>query len=120
MNILITGGCGHIGSYLAENINKIQGINKVIISNKHADDNTETIASLRIPTLFGYHTLHIDKSMYCGLAMDGWLRPYFQEWVWQIPIGDPRIYDRGRSSRSVNSREEFAIWFLKRYLANST
>ncbi len=31
MNILITGGCGHIGSYLAENINKIQGINKVII-----------------------------------------------------------------------------------------
>ena len=31
MNLLITGGCGHIGSYLAENINKIKKIKKTII-----------------------------------------------------------------------------------------
>ena len=24
MNLLITGGCGHIGSYLAENITKLK------------------------------------------------------------------------------------------------
>ena len=30
MNLLITGGCGHIGSYLAENINKIKKIKKTI------------------------------------------------------------------------------------------
>ena len=31
MNLLITGGCGHIGSYLAENVNKIKKIKKTII-----------------------------------------------------------------------------------------
>ncbi len=31
MNLLITGGCGHIGSYVAENINKIKKIKKTII-----------------------------------------------------------------------------------------
>ena len=31
MNILITGSCGHIGSYVAENIHKIKKIcNKLI------------------------------------------------------------------------------------------
>jgi len=31
MNLLITGSCGHIGSYLAENIHKIKGIKKTVI-----------------------------------------------------------------------------------------
>ena len=31
MNLLITGGCGHIGSYVAENINKIKKIKKTFI-----------------------------------------------------------------------------------------
>ena len=31
MNLLITGGCGHIGSYLAENLNKIKKIKKTYI-----------------------------------------------------------------------------------------
>ena len=31
MNLLITGGCGHIGSYLAEHIHKIKKIKKTFI-----------------------------------------------------------------------------------------
>lgn len=31
MNLLITGGCGHIGSYIAEHINKISSIKKVFV-----------------------------------------------------------------------------------------
>ena len=31
MNLLITGCCGHIGSYLVENVHKIKGINKTFI-----------------------------------------------------------------------------------------
>ena len=31
MKILITGGLGHIGSYLLENINKIKNINKIYV-----------------------------------------------------------------------------------------
>ena len=40
MNILITGSCGHIGSYVAENIHKIKKIKKTFLvdnlkSNRH-------------------------------------------------------------------------------------
>ncbi len=31
MKILITGACGHIGSFIAENIYKIKSISKTII-----------------------------------------------------------------------------------------
>ena len=31
MNILITGACGHIGSYLTENIYKIKKIKKIYL-----------------------------------------------------------------------------------------
>ena len=31
MNLLITGCCGHIGSYLSENVHKIKNINKTYI-----------------------------------------------------------------------------------------
>ena len=31
MNLLVTGGCGHIGSYLAEHINKIKKVKKTFI-----------------------------------------------------------------------------------------
>tara|TARA_Y100000590_G_scaffold462835_1_gene627981 strand:+ start:244 stop:1167 length:924 start_codon:yes stop_codon:yes gene_type:complete len=44
MNILITGACGHIGSYLAENISKIKKIKKIYL----VDD----LKNGRINTLF--------------------------------------------------------------------
>ena len=31
MKVLITGACGHIGSFLAENIHKIKSISKTIL-----------------------------------------------------------------------------------------
>ena len=31
MNLLITGGCGHIGSYLIENLSKIKKIKKTFV-----------------------------------------------------------------------------------------
>ena len=47
MNLLITGGCGHIGSYLAENLNKIKKIKKTYII-----DNLKTT---QISSLFNTH-----------------------------------------------------------------
>ena len=44
MNLLITGGCGHIGSYVAEHINKIRKINKTII--------VDNLMSTHISSLF--------------------------------------------------------------------
>ena len=44
MNILITGACGHIGSYLADNIYKIKKVNKVYL--------VDNLKNGRINTLF--------------------------------------------------------------------
>jgi len=38
MNIIITGACGHIGSYFIENLDKIRNISRVIlIDNLHSN-----------------------------------------------------------------------------------
>ena len=47
MNLLITGGCGHIGSYLAENINKIKKIKKTYI--------VDNLKTTQISSLFNTH-----------------------------------------------------------------
>ena len=47
MNLLITGGCGHIGSYLAENLNKIKKIKKTYI--------VDNLKSTQISSLFNTH-----------------------------------------------------------------
>ena len=46
MNLLITGGCGHIGSYLAEKIYKIKKIKKIFIFDNFK---TTQISSLQYP-----------------------------------------------------------------------
>ena len=47
MNLLITGGCGHIGSYLAENLNKIKKIKKTYI--------VDNLKSTQMSSLFNTH-----------------------------------------------------------------
>ena len=44
MNLLITGCCGHIGSYIAENVYKIKKIKKTIL--------LDNIKSNRFSSLF--------------------------------------------------------------------
>jgi len=46
MKILITGACGHIGSFLAENIHKIKSISKTII--------VDNLKSNRFNSLYNY------------------------------------------------------------------
>ena len=47
MNLLITGGCGHIGSYVAEHISKIKKIKKTYLI-----DNLKTT---HISSIFNSH-----------------------------------------------------------------
>jgi len=60
MNILITGACGHIGSYLAENIYKIKKIKKVIL----VDD----LKNGRINTLFNSKKKNKLKFYECDIS----------------------------------------------------
>ena len=43
MNLLITGCCGHIGSYLVENIHKIKKIKKAIILDNLSSTNINSL-----------------------------------------------------------------------------
>jgi len=47
MNILITGGLGHIGSYLIENINKIKGIKKIYIIDSLRSNKINSLFNLK-------------------------------------------------------------------------
>ena len=44
MNILITGSCGHIGSYLVQNLHKIKKIKSAVL--------VDNLSSTRYNTLF--------------------------------------------------------------------
>ena len=48
MNILITGGFGHIGTHLLNSINKIKKLNKVYIIDNNSNN--------RINSIFNYQT----------------------------------------------------------------
>ncbi len=47
MKILITGGLGHIGSYLIENINKIKGIKKIYIIDSLRSNKINSLFNLK-------------------------------------------------------------------------
>ena len=46
MNLLITGGCGHIGSYLIHNINKIRKIKKTYVIDNFKSTNINSLFNL--------------------------------------------------------------------------
>ena len=56
MRIIITGACGHIGSYIAENIHKIKKIKKTIL--------VDNLESNRFCSLF-----KLDKKLFNAIGM---------------------------------------------------
>ncbi len=60
MNILITGACGHIGSYLVHNVHKIKGVKKVYL----VDD----LKNGRINTLFNSKKKNNLKFFVCDIS----------------------------------------------------
>ena len=55
MKIIITGACGHIGSYLVENIKKIRKIKKVILIDNFHSNNYRPIFSLQDKNKFSFY-----------------------------------------------------------------
>ena len=79
--------------------------------------NTETLGYIKIPHPFGTHSIPVDSSMYCGLTMDGWLRPYYQEWRWQMSEIDIKLQTQQDIPTPSPFGEELAVSFLSNYLA---
>ena len=68
MNLLITGCCGHIGSYLVENINKIKKIKKTIV--------IDNLSSTNINSLFNNKKANNIKYYYRDLRQKNSLKEF--------------------------------------------
>ena len=61
MKLLITGACGHIGSYLVENIHKIRKIKKVVLIDNFNAHRYHTIFNLKNKSKFKFHQIDLSK-----------------------------------------------------------
>ena len=61
MNLLITGGCGHIGSYVAENIYKIKKIKKTILVDNLESDRYCSLFNFNKKNRLKFYKRDVDK-----------------------------------------------------------
>ena len=61
MNLLITGGCGHIGSYVAENIYKIKKIKKTILVDNLESDRYCSLFNFNKKNRVKFYKRDVDK-----------------------------------------------------------
>ena len=62
MKIIITGACGHIGSYLVSNIHKIKKIKKVFLIDNFHSNRYWSIFNLKKEPKFSFHQIDISKT----------------------------------------------------------
>ena len=61
MKLLITGGCGHIGSYVAENISKIKKIKKTFIVDNLSSTNIQSLFYSKKQNNLSFHLKDLTK-----------------------------------------------------------
>ncbi len=61
MNLLITGSCGHIGSYVAENIHKIKKIKKTILVDNISSNNYYSLFNFKKKDNLKFYQRNVDK-----------------------------------------------------------
>jgi len=61
MNLLITGGCGHIGSYLIHNINKIHKIRKTYVIDNFKSTNINSLFNLNKKNKINFYQIDLTK-----------------------------------------------------------
>ena len=62
MKLLITGACGHIGSYLVENINKIKKINEVILIDNFNTQRYNALFNLGKKVKLSFYNIDLSKN----------------------------------------------------------
>ena len=61
MNLLITGCCGHIGSYVAENVHKIKKIKKTLIVDNIKSNRYCSLFDLKKKNNLEFHLINVDQ-----------------------------------------------------------
>lgn len=59
MNLLITGACGHIGSYLVNNIHKIKKIKKVYLIDHLQQGSINSLFNIKKKSFFSFHLIDL-------------------------------------------------------------
>ena len=62
MKILITGACGHIGSYLIENIYKVKKIKKVFLIDNFNTQRYQTLFNLNKKIKYSFFDIDLSKN----------------------------------------------------------
>ena len=62
MKLMITGACGHIGSYLAENSWKIKKVQELILVDNFYTGRYSSLFNLKKKIKISFHQIDIDKS----------------------------------------------------------
>ena len=55
MKIIITGACGHIGSFVAENIHKIKKVKNTLLIDNLKSNSVGSIINLKKKTIFSFY-----------------------------------------------------------------
>ena len=61
MKIIITGSCGHIGSYVSENINKISGLKEVVFIDNFLSNRYYSIFNLSNKLKLSFFEMDLSK-----------------------------------------------------------
>tara|TARA_B100000963_G_C22558678_1_gene640285 strand:- start:50 stop:973 length:924 start_codon:yes stop_codon:yes gene_type:complete len=61
MKVLITGACGHIGSYLIENVHKIKKVKEVILIDNLSSERYSTLFNIRKGIKLSFHKIDISR-----------------------------------------------------------
>ena len=61
MKIIITGACGHIGSYVSENIHKIKKVNELILIDNFNSQRYSSIFNLKNKINTKFYQMDVSK-----------------------------------------------------------
>src|SRR6056300_1590148 len=62
MKLLITGACGHIGSYLIQNIHKIKKINEVLLIDNFNSQRFNSLFNIKQKKKFKFYNIDLSKN----------------------------------------------------------
>tara|TARA_B100000886_G_C20377302_1_gene472345 strand:- start:96 stop:1013 length:918 start_codon:yes stop_codon:yes gene_type:complete len=62
MKILVTGACGHIGSYIVENIHKIKGVKELILLDNLNSSKINSLFNLKTKIKIKFHEIDVARS----------------------------------------------------------
>ena len=85
MNLLITGSCGHIGSYVAENVHKIKKIKKTFLVDNIKSNSFCSLFNLKKNNNLKFYLRNVDEQNSLNDFKNNGLDSIRNQKYWSIP-----------------------------------